>query len=353
MTVLRPSNASSSSAASQRRAGSSAPSRLPCRTALRPSSSSNPSTFCVAATAAWARPKTSASFSSRLRSSAIGFLLWVVRQIEDNETGLFARARRCWDMKRLALVAAAIAALALPAAASADTLITAAPGAKKLASGGGWFAWSAPNEDTGWHLVLRAPDGTVSTPQIDDFTGPVQVSIGSTAFAAGRSIVALYSRPSGGDQDIYELDLRTGRESRISPISSASYDETAPSMKYGRMSFVRSGGRHDGVYAWTGGSKPSRRLSSYEPSETFVTESRVTYPASNRVIVRRLSGDGRALQFASPSRPRSVTATRYRTAWLTSDGRVFQTPRYAGSGGPYNVTDAFAGDRALPPSTVS
>ena len=56
--------------------------------------------------------------------------------------------------KTLPLIAAA-AALALPAAASADTLVAPAPGAQNLASGGGYLAWSAPA--SGRRLPARPP----------------------------------------------------------------------------------------------------------------------------------------------------------------------------------------------------
>jgi len=245
----------------------------------------------------------------------------------------------------LALLAAA--AFLVPAAgASADELVVAAPGAAKLAGDGGYLVWAAPNEDTGWHLVVRAPDGTVAVPAIRDFAGPPQVSVGSDAYAAGRALLAVYSRPSGGDDDLYALDLRTGREHRVSPISSSAYDEDAPSVQYGQWTFVRRGGKHPGVYVWHGHGS-SQRLTSYTAHETINNASRVAYPATRTVVVRRLSGQGKALVFPAPSRPRSVQLSRYRTTWLGDAGEVRQTPRFAGSGGPYDVHDAVPADRAL------
>ncbi|MBI5104811.1 MAG: hypothetical protein HZB46_07480 [Solirubrobacterales bacterium] len=238
-------------------------------------------------------------------------------------------------MRRPILLLAALLALAVAAApASADTLLAPAPGAERLAAGGGYLVWSQPSEDTGWHLVVRRPDGTVVAPQVAGFTGPAVASVGSTTFAFPRRTIAVYGRDDG---DLYELDLATLRESRVAKVSSSSYREHAPSVQYGRWVFVRSGGRRDGLYTWTGRGA-SRRLTSYEPAETAMSESRVSYPATRTVVVRRLSGRGGALVFCSPAagRPRSVVATRYRTAWLAADGAVFQTPRYAGSGGPYH-----------------
>jgi hypothetical protein len=69
------------------------------------------------------------------------------------------------------------------------------------------------------------------------------------------------------------------------------------------------------------------------------------------VQVRRVSGEGGALVPAAglAEVPRSVQVTRYRVGWLLPEAgatRVFQTSRFAGSGGPFTarVTEA----RTLP-----
>jgi hypothetical protein len=243
-------------------------------------------------------------------------------------------------MKRLALLGTLAVLAAVPAApAAADTLAVAAPGAVNLTAGGGYVAWAAPATapETGWRLVVRAPDGTVTTPALRAFATPPRVSIGSDAFAEGRALLAVYSRPSGGDDDLYAYDLRAGTERRISAISSAAYDETVAGVQYGRFAFVRRGGTRPGVYVWTG-KGPARRLTSYTPAEIAVSESRVAYGATSSVIVRRLSGDGGTLVIRTPSRPTSLMISRYRTTWLGTDGQPLRTPRYAGSGGPYPVT---------------
>ena len=129
-----------------------------------------------------------------------------------------------------------------------------------LSAGGGYAVWAQPGEDTGWQLVVRAPDGTVSTPDVPGFASPPDLTggTGGTGGTAGegRSLLAVYSRPSGGDEDLYALDLRSGREHRVAPVSSAGADEVHPSVQFGRLVFVRRGGSCLGVYVWNGRAAP-------------------------------------------------------------------------------------------------
>lgn len=270
-------------------------------------------------------------------------------------------------MTRTALVAGAVAAALAGAApaASADTLVSSAPGARNLDSGGGWLAWAAPAGAGRWKLTLRAPDGTLTTPAITDFRAAPDPSIGSDRFAfAGRRLLVVYSRCAGTSPlagcDVYALDVGTGREERVATLATAAYSETAPSIESGRMAFVRRGaGPRPGVYAHTlGSSRPPRRLSRALARETATNASRVAYAfASSRgggIAIRRLSGRGVALIPASRLRvvPRSVLLTRYNAAWLLAGGRVQSTARFAGSGGPFTLRVLDAA-RALPATTDS
>jgi hypothetical protein len=252
-------------------------------------------------------------------------------------------------MRLRTLILAVAALAAVPASASADSLVAPAPGGVNLAAGGGYHVWVAPGEDIGWRLVVRAPDGTVSRPDVDAFTGPPQVSIGSDRFAAGgRRLLAVYSRAG----DLYAYDLRRGTEERLRGISSRTYQESSPAIQFGRMVFVRRGGKRPGVYYL---SRPgdTRRLTRDTPRDLSFNGTRVAYDGGRSVVVRRVSGDGRALVFRTRTTPRSPQLTRYRVAWLESGGRILQTPRFAGSGGPYDVDTAGEATRALPASTQS
>jgi hypothetical protein len=245
----------------------------------------------------------------------------------------------------LILATAALAA-ATPAAASADTLLAPAPGAVNLAAGGGYHAWFAPAEDTGWQLVVRAPDGTVAPAKVGGFAGPVQASIGSQVDRQlERTLVVTYGRSNG---DLYAYDVRAQKETKLTRLSSSRYEEFAPAVSLGSYVFVRRGGERPGVYFSSRGAS-IRRVSADTPADLAFNGTRVAYTKGNRVIVRRVSGRGRALTFPTSSRPSSPVMTRYRVAWLQRDGgRVFETPRIAGSGGPYHVTDANEARRALP-----
>src|SRR4051794_32984032 len=97
-------------------------------------------------------------------------------------------------LTKVLLATAAVAAAPAPAA-SADTLLTPAPGARNLTGGGGYLAWAAPSAGGRWRLTIRTPGGEVSQPAIADFATPPRVGIGSTSFGiVGRRTVALYER---------------------------------------------------------------------------------------------------------------------------------------------------------------
>jgi hypothetical protein len=196
---------------------------------------------------------------------------------------------------------------------------------------------------------VRRPGGAVAALSIPFFPGPQRVSVGSSGFGSGsgsarQTLIALH-RPSGGDEDLYTVDLATGRQARVGPISSSAYDEGPVAVKYGDYVFVRRGGRRDGIYFWNG-SGSARRISTVTPTQVVTNGSRAAYWTGRTVAVRRLSGEGALLTFRSPAAVRNVLLTRYRVIWLTADGRVFQSDRFGGSGNDSAV--ARAGRRPLP-----
>ena len=249
-------------------------------------------------------------------------------------------------LKTFPLLAAA-AALALPAAASADTLVTADPGATNLASGGGYLAWSAPAEDGGHQLVVRAPDGTVSTPAIATSDTALDPAIGSGERSLDRHLVVVYSR----DGDIYRYDLVTKVEAKVGGASSAAYKETSPSIQYGTVSFVRTGGKNNGIFVRSG--KGTKKVSSSRPSELAFNGSRVAYPHGDKVIVRRVSGDGRPSTIRTEDKPFSLILTRYSVSFLTEGGHAWQSPRFGGSSQVDRVNSAREANEQLPESTNS
>jgi hypothetical protein len=238
-------------------------------------------------------------------------------------------------MKRLPLTLLTTAALAAgaastPAAAGADTLLAPAPGAVNLATGGGYLAWFSPQEDTGWKLVVRSPDGTVVEPDVPFFPSPTQLSIGSDITGSfDRTLVVAYARSDG---DIHTLDLATGRESRSRELSTRAYTEYAPQIELGAYAFVRRGGKRPGIYAARRGGEV-RRVTSDTPTDLAFNGSRVAYPKGNTIVVRRISGRGPNVVYRAGSRPSSPAMTRYRVGWLErATGTVRQTARFGGSG---------------------
>jgi hypothetical protein len=251
-------------------------------------------------------------------------------------------------MKRSILLLAGLATLAAAPAASADTTVTPAPGARNVAFAGGYTVWAAPAATGGWKLVVRDPDGTVADANAATFGAPPDANIGSDRFAAGdRKLLAVYSRCAGTSDisgcDLYAYDLRAKTEARVDDLSTRTYSETAPAITFGTWSFVRrGGGTRKGVYVRTN-SGGTRRISNVLARETQNNGSRVAYTFNSSrgggVAIRRLSGQGPVYTPAvrQPSVPRSLALSRYQAAWLVGE-QVFSTTRFAGSGGPFTPT---------------
>ena len=243
-----------------------------------------------------------------------------------------------------------LACLGPAAAARADDVVVApAASAQNIASAGGYIVWAAPREGTGWKLVVRAPDGTVAVPRIPGFATPVEAAVG----VVGRRVYAVYSRTRSGNADLFSLDLRSLSEGRLPAFATREYDETAPSFHAHVLAFVRSGGRRDGVYAWTDGRGRSRRISAARAIATATNGTRVAYATRDRVVVRAVSGrDAGGTRFASPERPRSLALTSTgRAYWYGGAGRVFRTARVVRAGGGARRVEPAT--TLLPPSTTS
>ena len=250
------------------------------------------------------------------------------------------------------LITTAALAGALAPAASADDLVAAAPGARHLTGAGGYLAWSSPTPDGTWRLTLRAPDGTVSQPDVAAFAKAPQPEIGSVLDGTAKRLVAVYVR----DGDPYELELASGVERRLDRLATAA-EETLVAVNYSQYVVARKGARA-GLYA-VGRSGSSRRLTATVPSELAMAYSRVATiegtGSARKVVVRRLSGEGRALVAGKGLvAPSSLWLTRYRAGWATSNPqvgtRLYATKRFAGSGGPFTlqvVRDAWTSPSAL------
>jgi hypothetical protein len=244
--------------------------------------------------------------------------------------------------KTITLIAAA-GALALPAAAQADTLVHSVTGATNLASGGGWLAWSAPAPDGGFQLQLRAPDGTVSVPAVGKFSAAPSPAIGSDQFGAdGRKLNVLYER----DGDIYAYDLNAKTEAKVKGASAPGVRESQPGISFGRVVFVKSGG----VYSLSKGK--ATRIAKAKPAQLAYNGSRIAYPTASRLVLHRVSSRG-ADSFARASSVKDVVLTRYSLTYLTSGGKVFQTNRFGGSGDVHEIQGVKKGSATLSPTANS
>lgn len=270
-----------------------------------------------------------------------------------------------------ALGAGALLAAGLPAAAHADQLETAAPGAANLAAGGGFHAWSAPQADGTHRLTVRRPDGTVLTPAVPAFRVPVDPSIGTALginpagnSLADRGLSVVYARCAGASAtdgcDIYRYDLFRQVETRVPGLSTRASSETAPSVNLGRWTFARRGGARPGTYVYSAFRDRLTRLTSTVALETATSATRhaFTYRSSRGygVQVRNPAGERTLVPAAGlQEAPRSVQVTRYRVGWLLPGAdatRVFQTRRFAGSGGPYPL-EVVEAPRTLPAGVTS
>ncbi len=258
--------------------------------------------------------------------------------------------------------------------AQADPLETPVVGGANFTSAAGWQAWSAPSTDGTHRLRLRRPDGAILTPDVAGFGAPADPAIGTRGGADGintpasRRLSAVYSRCAGSSAlagcDVYALDLTTLREAKVPALASKTYSETAPSLTFGNWSVVRrGGGARKGTYSYLerGRSRGLKRLSPTLARATATSQGRMvfTYNSSRGfgVQIRQSSGEGGTLVAAArlEREPLSPQITRYRAGWLLpGDGvtRVFQTRRFAGSGGPFELTVVEA-PRTLPAAVHS
>ena len=140
-------------------------------------------------------------------------------------------------------------------------------------------------------LVLRV-NGTVADAPIKPFPNVVGIDLGPGT--APGSIVAVYTRCTGGlfheRCSIYELDLASGREHRVSALATRRASITEPSVWAGRYAFGRvaiegreRAGRNFGLYT---GVRRAKRLGSRRPGSTDVDANVVAYAggtSGNRV----------------------------------------------------------------------
>lgn len=121
--------------------------------------------------------------------------------------------------------------------ARADTVISADSAAMNVSAFGGALVWSRQVADGRFRLVQR----------VDGVTRDAPVAVAPHAYNAdlgpGRrgGVVAVYSRCRDRVPcDVFQLDLRSGRERKLRRVSTRRCSETAPSIWWGVVAYERA-----------------------------------------------------------------------------------------------------------------
>jgi hypothetical protein len=235
-------------------------------------------------------------------------------------------------------LAVAASFVAWVAPASAQVKISAVSAVRPVAYGGAqaWLRQGRAGGRQVERLVLHV-NGTVADAPIKPFRNVPGIDLGPGA--APGSIVAVYTRCSGGILhercSIYELDLASGRERRVSALATRRASIIEPSVWAGRYAFGRvaiegreRAGRNFGLY--TGG-RQAKRLGSRRPGSTDVDANVVAYAAgtsTGRVLhyqirVRRLRGSADCLIAKSTERLEAPRDDNTVTTPVLSGGYVY------------------------------
>jgi hypothetical protein len=141
-------------------------------------------------------------------------------------------------------VIALLAAAGSASAASQDP-IAVELGPFSVSSHGDSVVWSHFSEEPGLYELMTLRNGQRETLPVNPSPRPFDVDLGTSR---SGSTVATYSRCAKlprrpADRatrcDLYQLDLATGAERKLSRLSSSSADETQPTMFRGDVAFVR------------------------------------------------------------------------------------------------------------------
>jgi hypothetical protein len=179
-------------------------------------------------------------------------------------------------------VAASFVASVTPA--SAQVKLTDQSAVRPVAYGGAqaWLRQARARGRQVERLALRV-NGTIADAPIKPFNNVQGIDLGPGTVPG--SVVAVYTRCTGGlfheRCSIYELDLASGRERRVSALATRRASITEPSVWAGRYAFGRvaiegreRAGRNFGLYTGIG---RAHRLGSRRPGSTDVDANVVAY----------------------------------------------------------------------------
>jgi hypothetical protein len=233
----------------------------------------------------------------------------------------------------------AVAALGVVWVAPASAQVKVGEAAVRPVAYGGAQAWLRQDVAGGRQverLVLRV-NGAVADAPIKPFNNVQGIDLGPGTVPG--SIVAVYTRCTGGlfheRCSIYELDLASGRERRVSALATRRASITDPSVWAGRYAFGRVAiegrdrpGRNYGLYT---GVRRATRLGSRRPGTTDVDANVVAYTdgTSGRTVVhyqirvRRLRGKADCLIAKSTERLSAPRDDNTVTAPVLAGGYVY------------------------------
>ena len=163
------------------------------------------------------------------------------------------------SLRRLLPLAALALALIPAAPAAADEAIAEIGRQSPVAGYGGWEAWSRFDEAAGrYTLMLRAPGQAAQPARVPTSPRPFDVALGPDT---DHNVVAVYRGCGSGGCDIRRYTTASGRDVRLSTVSSPSYDEATPAIWGANVVFTRRIHRCDVPYVKNlRSSAPSRRL---------------------------------------------------------------------------------------------
>ena len=212
---------------------------------------------------------------------------------------------------------AVAAVLAVPAAASADSVLVSDPSASNVTVYGSTAAWSRKADDGTYRLVIRN-GGEVADAPVPPSSSPYDPDLGPTS---GNARVVVYAR--GGD--LYRYTVGSGAELKIAALSSKAA-ERAPSFYKEAITFARP----SGWYLARPG-RPLTRLSRDVPVETDLAATRVAarFGTAARSFIRQSNYSGRDIRTIARAKAgekvSSPTLTRFNVYWLRDLARTTES----------------------------
>ena len=148
----------------------------------------------------------------------------------------------------------------VPAApAAADQAVAEMARQAPVAAYGGWEAWSTYDEPTGRYALMVAAPGKPAAPVgISTSSRPFDVALGPDS---NHNVAAVYQRCSSSGCDIRRYSTASGKDAKLSAVSSPSYKEATPAIWGSNVVFTRRVNGCDVPYAKDlSSSASSRRL---------------------------------------------------------------------------------------------